>query len=191
MEEKVTISVEHINSIPEGYKTVKLKDGIEIKVKDSLSMEEYIYLINNTVSACFDVENGVYYPEAKEYAFRMAVVEAYTNLVLPDDVEAYYKYVEYIWNDIKGAIDKEQLRNLDNAVNKSVEFKKEEMIAYRQREIAVLMNKFAEFGGALENAFSDVNMDKLNEAIEVLNKMQTEQGAEEIADTQQTPTIVK
>lgn len=171
MEEKVVITVDHINSIQKECKRVKLRDGIEICVKPELTMKEFVYAVNSAASACFDFERGVYYPEAEVYMFRMSIIDAYTNLELPDDIEAAYKYVAYVWDDIRGAIDDMQLKNLEHAVRKNISFSRDDMVARRQRDLNELVEKMSELGTALGEAFSGIDINELNEIAKGLESL--------------------
>lgn len=172
MEEKIVITVDHVNSIRSEPKKVVLRDGIEICIKPELTMQEFVYVVNNAASACFDFGRGVYYPEAEEYMFRVSVIEAYTNIGLPDDVETAYKYVGYIWDDVRDAIDSRQFKNLKDAVKKSISFSKDDILSRRQKELGELVERVTGLCSALSEAFSGVNVNELSDlasSLEVLS----------------------
>ena len=76
----------------EGYKTnyiweLSLKNGenkLTIEVKYRLSIDEAIAVVDSVCNGVVNPKTGEYHPELKDYFLRIAVLRAYTNLVLPE-----------------------------------------------------------------------------------------------------------
>jgi len=64
--------------------------GIDITVTKSLSLADMLQFCNDVVKTCTNPDNGGYMPELKDFAIRMNVVEMYSNVKLPDNLEHKY-----------------------------------------------------------------------------------------------------
>ena len=64
--------------------------GVEIVVKKSLTLEDMLKFVSDVVKTCTEQEAGGYMPELKDFAIRLNVVEMYSNVKLPDNVNHKY-----------------------------------------------------------------------------------------------------
>ncbi len=65
-------------------------NGIEIIVKKSLPLDSMLKFVYDTVKTCTEQADGGYMPELKDFAIRLNVVEMYSNVKLPDNVNHKY-----------------------------------------------------------------------------------------------------
>lgn len=65
-------------------------NGIEIAVKYTISLEDMLRLVNETVNSCSGADDGMYMPEVKQFAFRCGVISYYTNVSMPSKMEDKY-----------------------------------------------------------------------------------------------------
>lgn len=61
------------------------KDKFEFEVKRRISAEDAARIVAAVWSGIYDAHTGSYKPELKDYFLRVAVLNAYTNLTLPED----------------------------------------------------------------------------------------------------------
>ena len=67
--------------------------GIQFKVKRIISFTDMITFVDNVSRGCFDYETGEYYPEARDYGFKVSVFEMYTDIELPEDSSERYAFI--------------------------------------------------------------------------------------------------
>lgn len=87
------VSISQVDKImKEFYVPTKVVEwsGIDITVTKSLALADMLQFCNDVVKTCTNPENGGYMPELKDFAIRMNVVEMYSNVKLPDNLEHKY-----------------------------------------------------------------------------------------------------
>ena len=61
----------------------------EFQVKHRIGIGEAIEIVDSVCNAVVEPGTGAYHPERKDYALRMAVLKAYTNICLPNGDECW------------------------------------------------------------------------------------------------------
>lgn len=115
-------------------------EEISCRVKHRLSPKEVMNLVASVYGGVIDIENDVYYPELKDYFLRIAVLEAYTNITLPQGLDKCWKlvYGTPVFAMITGSesepvafskmefdnaeIDTEQYKNIVAAIDEKIAF---------------------------------------------------------------------
>ena len=95
---------------------------IEVVIKPYISYQERTQMVNDIASNCYD-ENGIYHPEFFDIAYKIALIEHYTNINtdikdsvnqmhilcestnLIEEIEDYVIDCGQIWNDAHSIID--------------------------------------------------------------------------------------
>lgn len=95
---------------------------IEVVIKPYISYQERTQMVNDIASECYD-ENGIYHPEFFDIAYKIALIEHYTNIntdikdavnqmhILCESTNLIEEIVNYvndcgqIWNDAHDIID--------------------------------------------------------------------------------------
>lgn len=67
--------------------------GLEIEVKRFLTMEEMFDFTNTVFETCFRQDDSSYRPEVKDFMIRSCILDAYTNIEIPDDLQTRYDMV--------------------------------------------------------------------------------------------------
>lgn len=67
--------------------------GLEIEVKRFLTMEEMFDFTNTVFETCFRQDDSSYLPEVKDFMIRSCILDAYTNIEIPDDLQTRYDMV--------------------------------------------------------------------------------------------------
>ena len=122
MANKKRISVNMIESVMSGEENKTIEWwGLEISVRKTIGFEEMVEFVNETVNSCFS-ENGAYNPEAKDFAFRLNIVEKYTDIRLPDNVEAQYLFAfgTDVIDEIIGFVNHRQLDSMIAAIDEKI-----------------------------------------------------------------------
>lgn len=119
-----TFTSEQINTMIENNKKICVAAWIggEMNVRHNVDLKTMMEIINTTVEACFD-ELGTYLPEVRKPVMWACVVEKYTDIELPDDIESKANLFIYtdIIDSIMKHIDIEQIHEIEDAINKRIE----------------------------------------------------------------------
>lgn len=126
--------------------------GLNIVVKQHLSLSEVAKFVDVCVKACFDSEDGKFTPEAKDPAIRSCIVAFYTNITLPENIESQYEliYHSYILDTIIKEIDRNQLDAILQAINEKTEH-------LAQANIEAIYSQMNKEYNALSNLYTQVS----------------------------------
>lgn len=78
-------------------------NGLEISIKDMLSLDDMVTFINSSVNSCFD-DNDNYMPEIKDFVIKANTIGFYTNISLPSDTNEMYEIIYYSWDYLSTVI---------------------------------------------------------------------------------------
>lgn len=94
-------------------------NGIWVHVKRAIGLMECTVLIDDVLRNSTIQDGSLFMPELIDFALRAHIVEAYTDLVLPEQVEAKYDllYLTDLFDVVSGVISKAQLDSIINAIN--------------------------------------------------------------------------
>lgn len=98
-------------------------NGLTISVTKTIGAKEAIGFAKAVVAESFHAETGEYIPYLKEYSIRRCIIEAYSNLSLPDSVERQYDilYRTDIVDEVMSHINTAQLRDIIDSANDKIE----------------------------------------------------------------------
>lgn len=169
---KVRISNNKIESIIKAQcsETDVSWNDIEFTVKNSVPLKSILEIAHNASSNVFS-ESGVYAPEGGVILMRCGILEHYTNLELPDSLEARYDFVMRtdIIPAVTAFIDGEQLRLLEEAVEERIAHKRDVEVKGVERRVQeaakALDESVAKIAGVFEG-FGKEDMARMLSAIE-------------------------
>lgn len=95
--------------------------GGEMNVRRRVDFKTLVEIVSMTVEACFD-DLGAYLPEAKAIVMWSYIVDKYTDVELPDDIEARANVLIYtdLSNAIRECVDVDQIFAIEDAVDKRI-----------------------------------------------------------------------
>lgn len=67
--------------------------GVEITIKQTLSLVEMMNFVDSVTKSCFTSDDNKYVPEIKDFAIRCCVLEMYANFAMPTNIERKYELV--------------------------------------------------------------------------------------------------
>ena len=118
------LSVGDLNKIVGKPDNVSVVDvgGVEISVERRIPFIMLKTAVEMITDACFDKGTGDYMPENKDFAIRMAVINFYTNITLPQNMEKMYDavYCGELWDKIVDNADAVQIDILTSAVEERI-----------------------------------------------------------------------
>lgn len=142
-------------------------NGLTITVRKRLSLREAMLFAIDVTNACFDDEDGSYNPEYRELIQYKNVIERYTNLTLPQNIERQYELL--IGTDIVlkvlCAVDYDQYGEILNDIDAKIEYRKEIEAYGARRRIDEAYNKIVEIADQLGKMFSDVTPEDISKVI--------------------------
>ena len=146
---------------------------VEVAVKRTISLNEFFNFVHDVVSYCFDDEEDAYRPEAKDFAIKHNLVERYTDVKLPGNVDHEYAifYQTNLIQEILDKINPEQYNNLLLAI--------EEMTAHRlavkesaaEYSAQMIMRQMSDFISKTESVLGDIGGPEMAAAISNLAKI--------------------
>lgn len=168
MANKKRVSVNTIDAAKD-KETAKIIDwdGLEITVTNTIGFGDMVKFVNETVNSCFS-KDGSYNPEAKDFAFRLNIIEKYTDIRLPDNVEAQYWFVygTGIVDKIIGLINPVQIDSIMKAVEEKASNRAHaniEAIMKRLEEVSAAFDGMqAQLAEQLKAALGGIDPDDLS-----------------------------
>lgn len=170
VKEQNMISVEDMAEIAMDYfPNVVVEDfhGKELVVQRIIPFHILSALTPKIVDACFDDESGEYQPEMLDFSMRIAVVRAYTNVELPDDIEEQY-YILYgtdLWNMVNLVADPEQLQLLHAVVIDRIHTQNNANKVLFEKTMHSSIDAITNIVDRLDDLFSDVTTDDIRNMV--------------------------
>lgn len=100
------------------------KDGetVEVSVMRTVPLDVMQALVRNASEACFG-EDGEYRPELRDFAIRLGVLIAYTNLTMPKDPMKQYAlcYGTPVFKSVFDVINIEQYWEMESGIDRRIE----------------------------------------------------------------------
>lgn len=137
--------------------------GLKVQVKNYLSPAEMFGFVGDVVSVCFDDDTGAYHPEVKDFAYRCEVIERYTGIELPDDMDerCLLAYESKLVDAIEDVAEYKQLSAIQIAIDKALEHKANQSIEQLNLRMGAIASAFEELENKLTDMFSGVDSDDL------------------------------
>lgn len=149
----------------ENYTPVVTEDwyGNELTIKTMLSLREMFEFVKVVVDGCFNQDTHEYLPEAKEFVLRASIVEYYTNVRMPDNLERRYAilYGTDLVDFIISRVNKRQFEDMNVAIEKKIKNRvrsNEEMVS---RQFITLGVRIDEIMSRFEEVFSGVTKEEI------------------------------
>ena len=149
-------------------------NGLKIKLRSIIDLEDMIMFVKYVVDSCFDAETGEYLPEIKSFALNSAILMFYTNIELPDDAKSQCGLLygtdlfEHIFDS--DIIDQEQLHSMVEAIDKKIDYLSASDAQRLPREFEDTANALTELLEHVEEIFGGINNADVAETIAGLSK---------------------
>lgn len=150
-------------------------NGLDIHIKKRLGVAEMLDFINTVVAWCVDEDTGEYRPEWKLFSYDSELVEKYTNLTLPKDLEKRYRIL--LCNDLINTI----IRNVDSVQLETIYYAIEDRIRYILRstsstvykQMSDVVDAFSQMKDVANEMFTNENAATLTKFMETVNNVET------------------
>ncbi len=122
----------------------------ELSIRPMLSFDDANAFVRSIASACYDMANSEYMPEALDFTWRLFTVIFYAGVSAPTNIDKAYDvlYRTKIYDTVVANIDVGQYMRLRDVVYKRVEFAKECIATQQSSRVNELLGK-------MEQMFSD------------------------------------
>ena len=123
--EQKMISVGKMDEImEERFPAVEIIDyyGEELCIQKVIPFNVFTEIVHGVIDSCFIADTSEYTPESLDFAKRLCVVSAYTNVRLPKDTEKQYQFLyrTNLWETVLSIIDRGQYTALVEAIDDGV-----------------------------------------------------------------------
>ena len=181
MAENKKIGYQKIKEKADDYfekKTVIDFHGLEIEVQKRIPYVRLSMIIDAVVKSCFDAENGEYIPEVRDFATRLAVASAYTNLELPDETEEQYDmmYGTDLMEKIYEAIDYIQLSTLRGSIQKRCDIINDMNRTAIEKELYEAMETIGNIADGFAKMFDGVSNADMTKMIRMIGEHGLDEG---------------
>lgn len=168
--EKTSIDMIDALNAMNDVRTIRIGD-VDVHVKRYLSMDEAFRFIARVSSSVFG-DNGEFKPEVGDVIQRIAIVESYTDIVLPDSGDDVYTllFCTDIVDKVLHIIDTNQYRTLVNAIDNKIKYQERvntRMAEARIEEATDTLNNLAK---RFESVFSNIDDETINAFIKAFSK---------------------
>jgi len=152
-------------------------NGLEIVIKNTLSLTEVFTFVNNVIQMCFEDETGEYLPEVKDFAIKSCILDMYTNIALEQNVQKRYEliYCSDIIQFIVEHLQNPQLSEITHAIDVKLAHLAQANIESINKQMNDLYNAFDSFEKQIGTAFSAISEEDMTTLLSAL----TDKGLDE------------
>lgn len=144
-------------------------NDLELKIKRTISLKDVMDIVNNVTGLCF-ADDGTFIPEVKDIALKAGIIEKYTNLALPRNIEFKYKliYCTDVFNVVTTHINPQQFKELLYAVERKLDYEAKTNIAKFNKQMEKLLDAFESVEHQLASVFKGVDDKSMVELIDAI-----------------------
>lgn len=147
--------------------------GLEIHIKKRIGVADMLDFVNTVVAWCIDEDTGEYRPEWRAFSYRLEIVEKYTNLTLPKDLDKQYRIL--LCNDlidmIVNSVDISQLAGIEEAIDDKISYIRQSSSSAIYKQMSDVVNAFSQMQDVANDMFTKDNVATLNQFMETVNNI--------------------
>lgn len=153
--------------------------GVEIEYKEVLTMVEMKAFVDGVVDASFD-NDGDYMPEFTDWLIRTNMIQLYTNVRMPQNIEKQYDilYRTDLYEQIAGLVDQRQYAKIMNAIEQKLEYRRNSDVTAMRVQLSGLIQQFESMGQDLMQ-FTPEEVQNLEGALEKMKEAGMDQPKDE------------
>lgn len=153
--------------------------GVEIEYKEVLTMVEMKAFVDGVVDASFD-NDGDYMPEFTDWLIRTNMIQLYTNVRMPQNIEKQYDilYRTDLYEQIAGLIDQRQYAKIMDAIEQKLEYRRNSDVTAMRVQLSGLIQQFESMGQDLMQ-FTPEDVENLEGALEKMKEAGMDQPKDE------------
>lgn len=166
--ERISVNAfEEAAGLKYGETTTVEWNGLNITVKRRLSLREMVWFADDVADNCFDDADGTYYPQYEDFLTRRNIIERYTNLTLPQDIEKQYELLTAtsVITCVLAAVDFGQYEEIVDITKKKIEQRRQSEADGAKRRIDEAYSKIKEIAEELGKMFSSVTPEDITKLV--------------------------
>lgn len=152
--------------------------GVEIEVLNTIPFSMASEIVVRTANACF-TEDGEYVPEIMDVALRLYVINAYTNLELPEDNPEWQNQLMYgtdLWDKVTAVISDDQLDMMMLSINRRIKARLDTNKAAFEHGVRQVLDGMAQLADQMNGLFDGVSNDDLKNMITAIGENGIDEG---------------
>ncbi len=171
MSEKITLNTSDVQFSKDT--TTCEWNGINVEVKNYLSFAEFATFVRTIVNSCYTTKME-YVPEVFTFAVDDALIEAYTNITLPEDNSERYKIivgtdlVETVVATINEYGNRRQLDDAMSAAKKKIDKINADASNLLEKEIRDIYTTINNVASNLQSSFGDIDKEQVQQMVNLL-----------------------
>lgn len=175
-----TIGFEKIEEIMNDYFPVVNYvewNGTEIEVHSHIPYVLAREIVRKVADACFN-DDGEYAPEVMGLAFRICVVESYTNIAMKEDPEWQNRlmYGTNLWDVVTAAISDDQLGMMEQSINRRIKARLDTNRAEFEHGVNEVINGMQQLSEQFNSMMAGVEPDDLKRMIQAIGENGIDEG---------------
>ena len=146
-------------------------NGIDVEVHRTLNFTDAMKFVDMVVSLAYDEMTGSYTPELKDLGIRKSVIDLYTNVELPTDIEECHEvlYETNLFEFVLNLINGRQLNMIVASIEDKLNYITQTNIDAINRKMNELTSVFGDF---MKN-FEGVDINQLQTTLDSLQELGT------------------
>lgn len=166
----ITAFEQAVNEGYEEYAAIEWK-GLNITIKHNLTLKDMLSFVDAVVKNCFNESNATYMPEIKDFATRSSIIEYYTNISLPSDVEKRYDllYRSSVLDKIVRHINMQQFDAMIEAIEDKTAHIAQANIEAVTKQMNEIYASFENIQKQLETSFGSIDKNAIHGVINALS----------------------
>lgn len=142
-------------------------NGLDIQVKKVLTLEEMVIFVEYVVKSCFGNGEHEYNPEMKYLAIKNCIIDVYTNLRTPTNINKKYDFIYQtdIIDTILSRINIDQYNEIIESVDRKISYMAQKNISMAESKTSELCSTFESIREQLMNTFSEIDKESVAKII--------------------------
>lgn len=153
-------------------------NGLDITIKTKLSFEEMMAFVDGVAESCFAADTKAFIPVAKDFVIGCLVIEMYSNLTLPQNVNKKYEIVSGcdVVDVILKNVDKAQFDNIVKSINEKIRYLIEENLAQATIKTNDLLYSVSDIESKVGDLVSKITPDDMRTLITSISNGKLDEG---------------
>ena len=148
--------------------------GVDITVRNHLSMEEMVEFVDFVVSNCTQDNGETYIPELKDFLIRVQVIRKYTNIELPNTIKDQYDFVygsDLISKLVDGIINRNEFNNILQGIECQLAYT--ESVEHREykKKIDEIYSSLTALTNQVSKIYDEMTPEELTDLMKVMAGM--------------------
>lgn len=140
--------------------------GMEIEIREGISLQEVTILVEGVVRACFD-EDDNYRPEVQPFVLKDLTIGVFTNIALPSDSNKRYAIIRDtdLFQTVVEYINEEQFYCIKDAIDERIQYRCQMNISTLSSQVNEVVSTLSDLSKQIESMFSGVTSEDLQRLV--------------------------